>query len=192
MIIGLTGGIGSGKSTVADLLMTLGYPVYNSDKRAKYLQNHDEEIIAKTKTLLGDAVMKNGVLDRGLVASIVFKNAELLRGLNEIVHPVVARDFNQWRDQQNSSLLFKESAILIETGLYNQCDALIVVTAPEAIRIDRVLKRDQAEVAMVKARISKQMPDAEKILHASYVIVNDDVQLIIPQVLKMIQHIKSL
>jgi len=191
MIVGLTGGIGSGKSTVARLLVALGYPVYNSDDRAKFLQENDATLIAQTTELLGPEVIENGKINRAKVASIVFSDSQLLQKLNALVHPRVAKDFADWRSQQNSNILFKESAILVETGIYKQCDALVVVTAPEDVRIARVVKRDGVSEEQVRMRITKQLSDEEKVKSADFVIKNDDRQLITPQVLKLIQSLKS-
>jgi dephospho-CoA kinase len=190
MIVGLTGGIGSGKSTVARLLVTMGYPVYNSDDRAKWLQNNDPDLVNQITRLLGADVYSDGILNRALVASRVFADSDLLKGLNEIVHPAVARDFADWVAAQKSTILFKESAILVETGIYKQCDALVVVTAPEVLRVQRVSKRDGASESEIQKRLKNQKPEAEKIAVADFVIVNDDVSPIIPQVLHMIKHLK--
>jgi dephospho-CoA kinase len=191
MIVGLTGGIGSGKSTVAQLLSTMGYPVYNSDDRAKWLQNNHPELVHQIKLLLGDDVYTDNSLNRALVANRVFADSNLLQQLNAIVHPVVGVDFESWLTAQKSTLVFKESAILVETGIYKQCDALVVVTAPESLRVSRVVARDGASEAEVRKRIDNQMPEANKVSLADYVIVNDDHQLIIPQVLQMIKQLKS-
>jgi dephospho-CoA kinase len=190
MIVGLTGGIGSGKSTVAQLLVTMGYPVYNSDDRAKWLQNNHPDIVNLIILLLGADVYSGGILNRALVASRVFADSELLQGLNEIVHPAVARDFADWVAAQKSTLLFKESAILLETGIYKQCDALVVVTAQEVLRVQRVANRDGASESEIQKRLKNQKPEAEKVALADFVIVNDDISPIIPQVLKMIQQLK--
>lgn len=190
MIVGLTGGIGSGKSTVAQLLVTMGYPVYNSDDRAKWLQNNDPELVNQIILLLGADVYSDGILNRALVASRVFADSDLLKGLNEIVHPAVASDFSDWVAVQKSTILFKESAILVETGIYKQCDALVVVTAPEALRINRVAIRDGASESEIQKRLKNQKPEAEKVAVADFVIVNDDISPIIPQVLHMIKHLK--
>lgn len=192
MIVGLTGGIGSGKSTVAQLLVTMGYPVYNSDDRAKWLQNNNPDLVNQITVLLGADVYSAGILNRALVASRVFADSELLQGLNEIVHPAVARDFADWVASQKSTILFKESAILVETGIYKQCDALVVVTAPEALRLKRVANRDGASDSEIQKRIKNQKPEVEKVAVADFVIVNDDISPIIPQVLQMIKHLKPI
>lgn len=191
MIVGLTGGIGSGKSTVARLLVTLGYPIYNSDNRAKWLQNNHAELMHEIKLLLGTDVYADGKLNRALVATRVFADSDLLQRLNAIVHPAVAVDFANWLALQKSTTVFKESAILIETGIFKQCDALIVVTAPESLRIKRVAVRDGTSPDEILKRMNNQMPEADKVALADFVIVNDDHQLIIPQVLQMIEQLKS-
>jgi dephospho-CoA kinase len=191
MIVGLTGGIGSGKSTIAQLLVTMGYPVYNSDDRAKWLQNNHLELVNQIKLLLGADVYAEGKLNRAMVADRVFTDSNLLKQLNAIVHPVVAVDFAEWLAAQKSSIVFKESAILVETGIYKQCDALIVVTAPESLRLKRVVSRDGTSEDGIRQRMNNQQPEAEKAALADFVIVNDDQQLIIPQVLKMIEQLKT-
>lgn len=182
MIVGLTGGIGCGKSTVAQLIRTMGYPVYNSDDRARYLQSHDPQLIQDMTELLGDDILKDGQLDRKAVAAKVFGEPDLLNQLNKLVHPRVKADFEEWVDRQQSPILFKESALLVETGLYRDGDALVLVEAPEKIRIQRVMERDGVSEKEVRSRIDRQATDAEKRDVADFIIDNGGDTLLIPQV----------
>lgn len=186
MIIGLTGGIGSGKSTVARLIRVMGYPVYNSDERARLLQDRDPKMREAIISLLGEKSYRDGRLDRSYVGSRVFKDGHLLKRLNAIVHPAVGEDFKRWARAQQSALVFKESALLVETGLFRSCDALVVVTAPPALRKQRVMRRDSVDDAAVQDRMDRQADEDERSAVADFLIVNDDRQLLIPQVEKMI------
>lgn len=182
MIVGLTGGIGCGKSTVARLIRIMGYPVYDSDARARFLQSEDTGIINEMAQLLGEDILDNGKLNRKRVAEMVFNHPDLLAQLNKIVHPRVKEDFDRWMNEQRAPLLFKESALLVETGAYRDCDALILVTAPEELRIQRVVQRDGVSESEVKSRMARQSSDEEKQAVSDFTIFNDDHQLIIPQV----------
>lgn len=182
--VGITGGIGSGKTTVSRIFQVLGIPVFNADTEARKLQENDIELIAEMRKILGDECFAtDGRLDRKTTASKVFQKPELLAELNSIVHPAVARAFNNWKLQQAAPFVLREAAIMIESGSHRDLDALIVVTAPEEVRINRVMKRDNTTHAQVMERINRQMPEAERLDHADFVIVNDDQTLIIPQIL---------
>ena len=175
LIIGITGGIGGGKSTLSAKLLAEGYEVYNTDVRAKILQNEHPELIRQMKGLFGDAIYNSQGLDRAALARIVFGNKELLQQLNKLVHPVVREDFNHWVAQHTSEkLLFVESAIMFESGLVHSVDKVILMTASEDVRIRRVVKRDGISPEQVKARIDNQMSDGLKIPKSDYVIFSDD------------------
>lgn len=189
MKVGLTGGIGAGKSTVARLIQSMGYPVYNADDRARKLQNEDAGLLSEMVELLGTEIVSDGRLNRKKVADRVFNNPDLLKKLNAIVHPRVHKDFDQWVEQQNTPILFKESALLIETGGYKALDFLVVVTAPERVRVQRVMARDKTTAEQVKSRIANQTPEEEKVKLADCVINNDDHCLLIPQVEKLIDQL---
>lgn len=189
MIIGLTGGIGSGKSTVARLIRTIGFPVYDADQRGRYLQTHDRKLIGEMADLLGEDIFVNNQIDRKKVAERVFGNPDLLEKLNQLVHPRVKQDFEQWVQTQQAPLLFKESALLVETGSFRECDALVFVKAPESIRIARVMARDDVTEEEVKSRIDRQMSDEEKAAVSDYTVVNDDRRALIPQVEKLIDQL---
>jgi dephospho-CoA kinase len=189
-LVGLTGGIGSGKSTVASLLRVMGYPVYNSDDRARYLQSNDQELIDETVNLLGEEVLDNGRLNRALMAEKVFGNTVLLKKLNALVHPRVREDFLNWRNSLSAQIAFKESALLIETGSHRECDFVMVVSAPEEVRIERVELRDETSRRDVLQRMKHQMPEEEKLGVADFVVQNDGRNAIIPQIEHILEQIK--
>ena len=172
-IVGLTGGIGSGKTTVAHIFKSLGVPVYNSDKEAKSLMQSSEVIKQELIQLLGeDCYTADGQLNRSFIASKVFEDAVLLEKINAIVHPKVATHFEQWFSKQNTPYIIKEVAILFETKSQYLFDFIITITAPLEIRIQRVMERDQKTKKEVQAIIDKQLPDSEKIIQSNFVINN--------------------
>lgn len=190
--VGVTGGIGSGKTLVCKVLETLGYPVFYSDIVAKTITDTDPLVIAQVKKLFGDGIYYNGMLNRKKVAELVFTNNDLLVGLNSIVHPAVARAFEQWCLQNtNSQLVFKEAAILFETGAYLELHKTILITAPEDIRIKRVIERDGVTESEVRARMASQMPDEEKKRLADFIIDNSSNQLLLPQIINIVQILTS-
>lgn len=173
-IIGLTGGIGSGKSTVAEFIEEMGYPVYNSDFWAKELVNIDENLKHRIIGLLGEnSYDENGEYNRPYVASIVFENEELLLELNKIIHPAVKEHFENWVNAQNSEFVFKETALLFELKLNESCYQSILVTAEDNIRIKRVMDRDQKTYREIEAIMQKQMPEKDKIKMANFIIENN-------------------
>ncbi len=184
--IGITGGIGTGKSTVSKILIALGYPVYFSDDRAKWLMENNQQLVADLTRLLGDETYKAGKLNRSFIAEKLFSNSQLKKKINELVHPVVRNDFNDWADTQEAPLLFQESALLVETGAYQLFDALIVVTAPLEQRIQRIQKRDGISINEINMRLTNQLAESEKIAVADYVISNDDYQPIVFQIQKIV------
>ncbi len=189
-LVGITGGIGSGKTTVCKIFEALGVPVYYSDERAKWLLNNDDNVKSKVVALLGNNAYINGTLNRSFIAEKVFANKSLLEQYNEIVHPAVAEDTLNWTTQHlDEPYVLKEAALLVETGSYLNLDKLIVVTAPENIRIARVMQRDRLTQAEVTARIKNQMPESEKVKLADYVIINDGTHSLIEQVKKTHQEI---
>lgn len=173
-IIGITGGIGSGKSTVSKIIEEFGYPVYNSDFWAKELVNIDENIKSKIITILGEASYdENGKYNRKYVAERVFENKELLLQLNQIIHPEVKTHFQKWVMAQSTEFVFKETALLFELKLYENCYQSILVTADENIRIKRVMDRDGRTYREIKDIIDKQMPETEKVKLANFIILNN-------------------
>ena len=187
--IGITGGIGSGKSTIAKVFMSIGYPVYNSDTRAKELINSNEKLINSIKLSFGDDLYNSQGLDRKKMASIVFNNPEKLELLNSIIHPTVGKDFEKWIDLQNTSFILKEAAILFETGIYKSLHKTILVSAPQETRIERVIKRDNTNQEEVLSRMNNQWSEEKKTELADYVIDNSGNKLVIPQVLEIIKQI---
>ncbi|WGL68340.1 dephospho-CoA kinase [Elizabethkingia anophelis] len=173
-IIGLTGGIGSGKTTVARFIEEMGYPVYNSDTRAKDLVNESADLKSAIIQLLGkQAYDENGLYDRKYVGSVVFSNDELLKQLNAIIHPAVNKDFHDWVKKQSREIIFKETALLFELKLNLQCDKSLLVTADESIRIKRVMDRDAKTYREVEKVIDNQMSERKKIRLADYIIENN-------------------
>jgi dephospho-CoA kinase len=173
-IVGLTGGIGSGKSEVSQVFKNKGIPVYDSDSRAKILMNTHDDIKRKVIESFGDQSYSEGSLNRVFLASVVFSNPSQLAQLNAIIHPFVRSEFHQWVLQQTSSYVIQEAAILFETGFYKQCDRMILVTAPKEIRIQRVVERDAVKPSAVLSRIQQQWEDSKKIDLADFVIQNLD------------------
>lgn len=181
--IGLTGGIGSGKSTVCDVFAALGVAVYNSDKQAKRIMNSNKELRQAIESEFGEAVYVDGELDRGAMAGIVFGDSEKLEKLNKIVHPAVLRDFDLWAEGQSSPYVILESAILVESGFYQFMDVNICVCAPLAERIVRTMLRDDSSESEVTRRINSQGDDALRVAHCHYVIDNAESDGVLAQVL---------
>ncbi|MEX0996402.1 MAG: dephospho-CoA kinase [Flavobacteriaceae bacterium] len=171
-IIGLTGGIGSGKSTVAKLFNELGVAVYIADDEAKKIM-HKKEIKEKIILLLGEESFVENKLNKKYIADKVFQDRSLLEQLNEIVHPAVALHFSEWVQNQKGAYVIKEAAILFENGGYKQCDKTILVKATKRLRLKRVLKRDKSTVSEVEARMKNQWTDAKKEKLADFVIENN-------------------
>ena len=171
-VVGLTGGIGSGKSTIARLFAALGIAVYDSDTEAKKLINTSAEIKKRIVEVFGAEAYAEGGYNRAYMADIVFRNPDKLAVLNSIVHPVLADDFNQWVALQTSPYVIKEAAILFESGSYKNCDFIITVTAPEALRISRCMSRDGSTESQVRARMAQQWTDAQRIALSDAVIEN--------------------
>jgi dephospho-CoA kinase len=183
--IGITGGIGSGKTTICRIFESFNVPIYYADDRAKWLMVNNEILINGIQQLFGnEAYFDDGTLNRNHISTIAFKNSSKLLELNALVHPFVIKDSEIWYNSlKNIPYAIKEAALLIESGGYKQLDQLIVVTAPLEERIRRVMLRDNAERQAVEARIAKQMPEAEKVALANFIIENDGSKLLIPQVL---------
>jgi dephospho-CoA kinase len=176
-IIGLTGGIGSGKTTIANYLASLGVPVYIADDAGKKVMQQ-QEILEAIKEKFGIEIFDNDQLNRAKLAKIVFDNPEQLKKLNAIVHPAVRKDFKNWLVQhQKSALVVYESAILFESGKYTDFDAIITVTAPLEVRIARVLQRDNSSREQVLSRINAQWTDEQRISKSDFVVKNIDIDL---------------
>ena len=183
--IGLTGGIGSGKSTVARIFETLGIPVYYADEAARRLMNSDPELKEKLQQHFGPAIYQDGVLNRKALAQIVFNDREKLELLNAITHPVTIKDADLWMRQQKAPYVIKEAALLFESGAAEHLDEIIGVYAPMHIRIKRVMKRDGSAFEEVKKRMERQLNEEMKMKLCDHVIRNNEEELLIPQVLAL-------
>lgn len=173
-VIGLTGGIGSGKSTVSKFIEELGYPVYYSDTKAKIIVNKNEHLKKDIIQLLGkQSYDENGLYNRKYVSEIVFNNEELLNQLNQLIPPAVQNDFKQWSNSQTSEYLFKETALLFELNLEKDYYKSVLVTAEDNLRIKRVMDRDQKTYREVESVMNNQLPEKEKIKKADFIIYNN-------------------
>ncbi len=187
LVVGVTGGIGSGKSIVCKIFEQLGVPIYNADKEAKELMNNDAALIKDLKKKFGNDLYngKEG-LNRKKLSEIVFNDKEKLEKLNAIVHPHVRKHFQKWKkEHQDAKYLVKEAAILFESGADEDCDRVITVIAPRLLRIERVMERDDVSKEKVGAIIDNQWSSSEKIKKSDFVIANDNNYLVIPQVLEL-------
>jgi dephospho-CoA kinase len=184
--IGITGGIGSGKTIVCEIFRTLGVKVYNADLRAREILNTDKVVKNRINEIFGNNIYTTGQVDRKLLATLVFNNPVELAKLNAIVHPAVTNDFESWLEiNQNETYIIKEAAILIESGTYKQLDSIVLVYSPPEIRIKRVLERDKTSREAVLARMKNQMDDTEKMKLSNHIIYNDDESSLIKQVLQL-------
>ena len=191
--IGITGGIGSGKSIVSQVFEHLGIPVFNADAEAKKILDEDASLKEKIKDHFGkDIYDKDGKALRKKLAGIVFHDPKELKKLNSIIHPAVRRKFEKWAEDQTSYYVVKEAAILYESGADKGLDRVIAVTAPEDLKIERTMKRDKLARKEVLARMSNQMTETERNKRADFLIYNDGQQLVIPQVLELHEKFKKL
>ncbi|SJZ69861.1 dephospho-CoA kinase [Chitinophaga eiseniae] len=191
--VGITGGIGSGKSTVSKIFELLGVPVYYADERAKDILVRDPELAAAVRQHFGpDTYDAHGALNRKYLGNIVFNDKEKLALLNSLVHPATIRDSNLWASQQTTPYVLKEAALLFESESFHYLDKIIGVYAPQPLRILRVMKRDNVTREEVLARMHKQIDESIKMRLCDYVIRNDEQQLVIPQVLALHQRLLQL
>ena len=172
-VAGITGGIGSGKSTAAKFFEELGIPVYNSDTRAKTIQNENSEVKVKIIAAFGEEAYNENGLNKPYLSKQVFQNNEKLKLLNSIVHPAVFQDFENWKKAQKSDIVMKEAAILIESGSYKDCDVVISVVADIETRIARTIERDGLSREEIRARINNQISDEERIAKSDFIIDNN-------------------
>lgn len=189
-IVGITGGIGSGKSIVVSFLQYTGIPVYIADVEAKKIMDTSQLVKKELTARFGTDVYKEGILDRKLLASLIFNSRENLTFVNSVVHPEVLKDFQLWTAmQENAPFVVMESAILFEAAFNTHVDAIIAVTAPLNLRIERVMQRDHISKELILERVKSQMPEEEKCLLSDYVIYNDDVQSVVYQVERVMSQI---
>ncbi len=176
MTVGLTGGIGSGKTTVARLFTAIGIPVYDSDTRAKKLMEASGKLRTGITELLGEAAFTGNKLNRPYIAGKVFDDRDLLKQLNNLVHPAVKRDFRRWAALQDAPYVIQEAAILFENGTYKEHDKIILVTAPEEVRVARIMERDGSSEKEIRSRMDHQWKDSRKEALAHFTIVNTDLE----------------
>ena len=190
--IGITGGIGSGKTLVSKIFACLGIPVYDADSHAKELMTTDGILVSQIKKEFGDlSYLSDGTLNRKYLSEVVFNKQERLDVLNKLVHPRVGENYTQWvKRHNNKAYVLKEAALLFEAGSYKTLDKIIVVHAPEEVRIKRVMHRDGRAEQQVREIIRKQMSEEEKLKRADFIIHNDESSLIIPQVLALHNHLQ--
>ena len=190
--IGLTGGIGSGKTTVAKVFETLGIPVYYADDATKRLMNTNKSIKDSLIKHFGKSTYTEEILNRKYLANIVFGDKEKLALLNSITHPITIKDAEEWMSKQRSAYVIKEAALLFETDAANHLDYFIGVSAPIDLRIKRVINRDHVTEEEVMKRISKKMNEEEKMNRCDFIIMNNDEELVIPQIIKLHEKIMEL
>lgn len=190
--IGLTGGIGSGKTMVAKIFETLDIPVYYADTAARNLLNRDPGLKKNIIAVFGEEVYKEDLLDRAYLASIVFNDRLKLEQLNAIVHPATIKDAELWMKQQHSPYVIKEAAILFETGSAENLDYVIGVSAPEPIRMKRVMERDGLSAPEIRKRMDQQINESMKMKLCDFIVINDEAELVIPQVLDIHKKIMAL
>lgn len=190
-LIGITGGIGAGKSTVSTICKHLGFKVYNSDQRAKEIVSEDPIIKKKLISFFGNNIYKNGVLDRKFLSDKIFNDKSSLEQINSIIHPAVKKDFNSWViNNSNEKILFKESALLLESGAYKELDKIILIVSDKNLRVSRVLNRDQNRSKKeIESIIDKQIDEVDAIKYADIVIDNNHKKMLLPSVIKEIEKL---
>ena len=190
--VGITGGIGSGKSTVARIFELLGIPVYYADTKAKEIMQTDQLLISQIKQHFGEHIYNGQVLDRAALGKIVFNDAEKLALLNSLVHPATIRNSDEWANNQSAPYILKEAALLFESSSFHYLDKIIGVSAPQPLRISRVMKRDNVTRNDVLARMHKQIDESIKMKLCDFVVYNDEQQMVIPQVLALHEKLLQL
>ncbi|MBR5856201.1 MAG: dephospho-CoA kinase [Bacteroidales bacterium] len=195
-VLGCTGGIGSGKSYIANIFNKMGIPVYDSDNRAKALYDTDPLLLKQMVDLLGDAIVENGIIQRNIIASMIFADKALLAEVEKLVHPAVVRDFNIWKEsfgQTAVPFVIMESAILLEKPLVKECtDRVVTVTAPFELRVERVMERDKTERQKVLDRMAVQWSDEKRMAMADFIIFADGKRALLPQIRKVYDAMCSL
>lgn len=190
-LIGITGGIGAGKSTVSTICKHLGFKVYNSDQRAKEIVSEDSIIKKKLISFFGNNVYKNGVFDRKFLSDKIFNDKSSLQQINSIIHPAVKKDFNCWvTNNSNEKILFKESALLFESGAYKELDKIILIVSDKNLRVSRVLNRDQKRSKKeIESIIDKQIDEVDAIKYADIVIDNNHKKMLLPSVIRELEKL---
>ena len=189
--IGITGGIGSGKTFVCHILEKLGYPVFYSDKEAQNFMHENLSLIKKIKELLGNEAYLNGIIDKSFISQKIFETPTLRNELNAIVHPKVYLAFENWSKSQDSKLVFNESALLFETESYKRFDKTILITADICLKIERIKKRDHLNEIEIKRRMHSQLADEIKLKLADFVIENNEDKLLLPQLIHAINQLET-
>jgi dephospho-CoA kinase len=190
--VGITGGIGSGKSYICDVFKKIGIPVYEADEKARIITNTTDQVKSEIINVFGLQAYNNNLLNTKFIASSVFNNPGLLEQLNSIIHPAVENDFISWcQEQKNQAYIIKEAAILFETGIYKKLNRNILVLAPEHIRVKRVQSRDNSTEIEIRNRIKNQWPTEKTVQLADFIIENDGKKLILPQIIKIDKEIRN-
>lgn len=189
--IGITGGIGSGKSVISNVFRCLGIPTYDADSASKRLISNNESLKKALKGILGDDIYTHDGLDKKRMAQIIFNDPIKLQQVNAVIHPAVFKDFKTWCTLQQTEIVACETAILFECGMEKHVDKTITVTAPIETRINRCILRDHATEEQIKARIANQMDEEEKIRRSDYTIINDDRIAVLPQIRKLLTELQS-
>lgn len=190
--VGLTGGIGSGKSTVAQIFEVLGIPVYYADIEAKKIMNEDKELISAITNIFGKQAYVNNILDRKYISSIVFSDPGKLQQLNALVHPVTKRDGEMWMQEQTSPYAIHEAALIFEAKVSDRLDLVIGVSSPIGLRIKRAMERDKVSHEEILKRMDQQIDEEVKMSKCNFVLINDEQQLLIPQVLELHRKLVAL
>jgi len=188
--IGITGGIGSGKSFVCEIIEKMGCPVFYSDIVAKRLMTQNNKLVQQIKLIIGENAFDQGELNKPVIRKFLFENKHNKEKLNALIHPFVYKEFENWCINQTQNIVFNESALLFETGSYKRFDKTILVTAPEEIKINRLNQRDGLTKNEIKLRFEAQLSDEKKIARADYVIKNNEKELIIPQINRILTELK--
>ena len=192
MKIGITGGMGSGKSYVCSFIENLGYPMFYSDKEAKWLMENNASLIAEIKKNVGNNAYTNNKINKEEIRKYIFDSAEKRKKLNEIVHPAVTQHFDYWAQQfKSNSLLFNESALLIETGSYKRFDKIILITASQDVKIKRLIQRENVSKEEIRLRMNSQLSDEVKKDHADYIIENNETDFLLPKIFTIIDQLKK-
>lgn len=191
LTVGLTGGIGAGKSLVSRILISMGYPVFNADLEAKRITHQHPQVRRALTDAFGEDIYQSGKLDRARLAAIIFSDSEARNYVNGVIHPLVREEFQRWCATISSPIVFNEAAILFETGSWKQFDRLVLVTAPQEVRIQRVMQRDHVSREAVLARMQQQWSDEQKIPLSDFQIINDEQTPVLAQLEALIERLSA-